>query len=128
VNEVLPGSELQHREGGLPRECFARLYKDALNEYMKVKGNIKPGNLLEIRYEDFKKDPIQNISNIYKQLNISGIDQALPFMKTYLEENHPDSRQPYTMDPDSYQLVNKYAEDIIKTLGYPIIENDPDSN
>ncbi len=35
VNDVLPGSELQHLEGGIPCEYFARLYKDALHEYMQ---------------------------------------------------------------------------------------------
>ena len=65
VNEVLPGSELQHLEGGIPREYFARLYKDSLNEYMVAKESIKPDNLMEIRYEEFKEQPVEILRDIY---------------------------------------------------------------
>jgi len=122
VNEVLPGSELQHREGGILREHFARLYKDSLHEYMNVKERINPGNLMEIRYEDFKKHPVEKLREIYTLFNIPGIEEALPRMESYLKNNHPDGRKPYQIAPEIYQLVNQYAEDIVKSLGYQIIE------
>ena len=122
VNEVLPGSELQHRERGLPREHFARLYKDALHEYMKVKEIIKPDSLIEIRYEEFKEQPLETIRDIYSRFKIPGIEETLPRMKTYLAKNHPDARQPYQIDQETYELVNAYAGDFVKKLGYQIIE------
>jgi len=121
VNEVLPGSELQHIEGGIPRECFARLYNDSLNEYTKSKEFINPDNLMEIRYEDFKTQPLDTISKIYSRFDIPGIENALPLMESYLSSNHPDSRQPYAFNADTYRLVNEYAADIVEKLGYEII-------
>jgi hypothetical protein len=120
ANEVLPGSELQHLEGGIPREYFARLYKDALHEYMNVRDTIKAGNLIEIRYEDFKKQPIEFIQDIYRQFNMQGIKEALPRMESYLIRNKPDGRQPYPVDPETYRLVNDYAGDIVTRLEYQI--------
>ncbi len=120
ANEVLPGSELQHLEGGIPREYFARLYKDALHEYMNVRETIKPGNLIEIRYEDFKKQPVEMIRDIYRQFNMPGIKEALPRMESYLSRNKPDGRQPYPIEPETYLLVNNYAGDIITRLEYQI--------
>ena len=120
ANEVLPGSELQHLEGGIPREYFARLYKDALHEYMNVRETIKPGNLIEIRYEDFKKKPVEMIRDIYRQFNMPGIKEALPRMESYLGRNKPDGRQPYNIEPETYRLVNGYAGDIITRLEYQI--------
>jgi hypothetical protein len=122
VNEVLPGSELQHLEGGIPRECFARLYKDALHEYMQVKQIISPLNLIEIRYEEFKIQPLEMLRDIYKQLNIPCIEEAVPRMEAYLKNNHPDSRELYQIEPETYRLVNVYAADMLKKLGYPVIE------
>ena len=122
VNEVLPGSELQYLEGGIPRQRFARLYKDALNEYMSAKENIPAYNLLEIKYEDFKNQPLEMIRDIYSRFNMPGIEQALPRMESYLEKNHPDSREPYTIDPETYQLVNEYAADTVSKLGYERVE------
>jgi hypothetical protein len=120
ANEVLPGSELQHLDGGIPREYFARLYKDALHEYLKVRETIKPGNLIEIRYEDFKKQPIDFIRDIYRQFNMQGIKEAMPGMETYFSRNKPDGRQPYPIEPETYRLVNAYASDILNRLEYQI--------
>lgn len=120
ANEVLPGSELQHLEGGIPREYFARLYKDALHEYMNVRDTIKAGNLIEIRYEDFKKQPIEFIQDIYRQFNMQGIKEALPRMESYLIRNKPDGRQPYPVETETYRLVNDYAVDIVSRLEYQI--------
>jgi hypothetical protein len=120
ANQVLPGSELQHPEGGIPREYFARLYKDALHEYIHAREMIKPGNLFEIRYEDFKKQPVEFIQDIYRQFNMPGIKDALPRMESYLSRNKPDGRQPYPIAPETYGLVNNYAADIITRLEYQI--------
>ncbi len=120
ANEILPGSELQHLEGGIPREYFARLYKDALHEYLNVRETIRPGNLIEIRYEDFKKQPVEMIRDIYRQFNMPDIEEALPRMESYLSRNKPDGRQPYTIEPETYFLVNNYAADIITRLEYQI--------
>jgi hypothetical protein len=123
VNAVLPGSELQHLEGGIPREYFVRLYKDSLNEYMNVKESIKPGNLLEIKYEEFKERPAEFLCDIYQRFNIPGIEEVMPDMEAYLANNHPDTRATYQIAQETYQLVNEYASDIVGKLGYPIIES-----
>jgi len=123
VNEVLPGSELQHREGGIPRDRFASLYKDALQEYTSMKENIHPFNLLEIKYEDFKNQPLEMIRQIYSRFNMPGIEQALPRMESYLGKNHPDAREPYAIEPETYRLVNGYAGETVRKLGYEIAEN-----
>ncbi len=122
VNAVLPGSELQHYEGGLPREYFARLYKDSIDEYMSVKKSINPANLVEIKYEEFIKQPVAALRDMYERLNLSGIEQAQPRMEAYIENNHPDTRKPYQIAPETYRLVNEYAGDIVSNLGYQIVE------
>ena len=123
VNEVLPGSELQHLRGGIHREHFARLYKDSLHEYWHAKERIKPGNLMEIRYEEFKEKPLEILRDLYKQFNIPGFEEALPRMKSYLETNHPDIRLPYQIAPETYRLVNEYAGDMVSKLGYQLVES-----
>jgi hypothetical protein len=121
TNEILPGSELQHLEGGIPREYFTRLYKDALHEYLKERERIKPGNLIEIKYEDFKKNPMDSIRDIYRQFNMPGINEALPRMESYLSRNKPDDRKPYPIEPETFHLVNKYAGDILTRLEYQVM-------
>jgi hypothetical protein len=123
VNAVLPGSELQHLEGGIPREYFARLYKDSLNEYMDARQCINPDNLMEIRYEEFKERPIEFLNDIYNRFNIPGIARTLPVMEAYIADNNPDTRTTYQIAQETYNLVNEYAVDIVRNLGYPIVES-----
>jgi hypothetical protein len=44
-------------------------------------------------------------------------------MELYLENNHPDTRVPYQIAPETYRLVNEYAVDIVRKLGYQIVES-----
>jgi hypothetical protein len=123
VNAILPGAELQHLDDGLPREHFARLYKDSMDEYLNVKESIKPGHLMEIRYEEFIEQPVEILRDIYKRLDIPGIEEAMPFIEAYLRNNHPESRMPYQILPETYRLVNEYAGDIVLKLGYQVVES-----
>jgi len=121
VNEVLPGAELQHREGGIPRKSIAGLYKDAMHEYFRVRNQISPGNLIEIRYEEFKKDSMGIIQMIYDRFNMPGINGALPKMEVYIKRNPPDVRRLYEIPEETYRLVNEYAGTILNRLGYPLV-------
>ena len=124
VHKILPGSELQHLEGGIQREHFAKLYRDSINEYNSAKESINPANLVEIKYEEFRERPLEFLNDIYKQFNIPGFDEARPKMEAYLADNTTSSRTPYQIEPETFRLVNEYAREIVQKYGYPIVESD----
>ena len=90
---------------------------------MDAKKIIRPDNLLEIRYEEFKERPVEFLCDIYSRFNIPGIEQVLPRMESYIANNHPDTRAAYQIAQETCQLVNEYAWDIVRKLGYPIVED-----
>jgi hypothetical protein len=124
AHKILPGSELQHLDGGIQREHFAKLYRDSVKEYESGRESIKPGNLLEIKYEEFNDRPIDFLSDIYSRFNINGFEEALPFMETYIVNNTHPSRTSYQISPETYKLVNEYARDIVQKYGYQIVESE----
>jgi hypothetical protein len=124
AHKILPGSELQHLEGGIQREHFARLYRDSINEYTNAKEIINPANLIEIKYEEFRDKPIEFLREIYNRFNIPGFEEALPNMEAYLAKNATPSRTSYQIDPQTFRLVNEYAGDIVQKYGYPIVESE----
>ncbi len=92
-----------------------------LHEYMNVRETIKPANLIEIRYEDFKKKPVEMIRDIYTgNLTCPASRKHCPGWKSYLSRNKPEGRQPYPIEPETYRLVNRYAGDILTRLEYQI--------
>jgi len=123
MNAILPGSELQHLEGGIRRESIARLYKDSMDEYSKAKGLINPENLMEIKYEEFKDYPLTYLQEFYEKMNMPGFEKALPAMELYLKKTNPDARKSYVVPQETYRIVNEYAGDIVNKLGYEVVEN-----
>ena len=51
----------------------------------------------------------------------------MPVMESYLANNNPDTRATYQIAQETYQLVNEYAGDIVRKLGYPIVESPQES-
>ena len=78
---------------------------------------------MEIRYEEFIKQPVEILRDIYKRFDIPGIEEAIPFMESYLGNNHPESRMPYQILPETYRMVNEFAGDIVIKLGYQVVES-----
>jgi hypothetical protein len=90
---------------------------------MLAKKIIRPGNLVEIKYEEFIKQPVEFLRELYKGLNLPGIEESLPLMESYFGNNQPGTRIPYQILPETYQLVNHYAGDIVLKLGYQLVES-----
>ena len=63
-------------------DMFARLTED----YEEDKHLIPKDRLVEMRYEDFVKDPIASMRDIYRRLDIPGFDQAEAPMRAFLAE------------------------------------------
>lgn len=117
-HEVLPAVQIQAAHEELSRDRLARVYADLMNEYFKDKILIQPANLMEIRFEDFKKEPVLFIQQMFEQFGIPGFQEALPFYQKYLEEVSGFNQGKYELTDETIFLVNKYAGDIVDRLGY----------
>ena len=62
-------------------ETFKMMYEAYFREIQAL----PPHTLFEIRFEDFEKDPLPILENMYSELNLSGFDEALPQIKAYWE-------------------------------------------
>ena len=63
-------------------DMFARLTED----YEEDKHLIPKDRLVELRYEDFVKDPVATMRDIYRRLDIPNFDQAEAPMREFLAE------------------------------------------
>ena len=117
-HEVLPAVQIQSAHDELSRERLARVYTDLINEYYRDKSLIPPGNLLEIKFEDFKNEPVKYLQKAFDQFGIPGFQEALPFYQKYLEEISGFHQGKYELTNETIELVNKYSGDIVDRLGY----------
>jgi len=86
-------------------DMFARLTED----YEADRHLIPEGRLVELRYEDFVKDPVSTMRDIYRRLDIEGFDQAEGPMREFVGERkeHRVSR---------YELPEKLKRKVIDRL------------
>ena len=62
-------------------ETFKMMYEAYFKEIQDLPSN----SLFEIKFEEFEKDPLPILKNMYETLELSGFDEALPAIKVYWE-------------------------------------------
>jgi len=118
VLAIFPGTQLQKVPDDFTREKIVKMYAEIMNQYFTSRPSIPESQLFEIKMEDFVKDKIGYIEMIYQKFNFPDFETAKPFFDEYLLKNSGYSRDPYETPADTYELINRYASDIIERLGY----------
>ena len=117
--EVLPAVQVQDAKDNLSREKLTRVYADMMRQYQLEKHKIKPGNLIEIKFEEFRLDPVESIRKIYEQFDIPGYEQDHGHFARYRDDVAEFRQTSYDVTEETISDLNKLAEDLISKLGYP---------
>jgi hypothetical protein len=112
--------QLQDVPASFSREDVARFYAAAMKSYFEYKDRNPSALILEIKSEDFMKDKIAGLQNIYRNFGMDGFEQSVPAFMAYLENNPPPRDEPYAIHVDTVHYVNHYAYEIVRRLGYPL--------
>jgi hypothetical protein len=119
---IFPGTQLQKVAEDFNREKIVKMYVEIMNRYFSSKHAIPKDQLIELKMEDFVKDKMGYLEEIYSNFSIQGFENARPYFEEYLSKVSTYSREPYEIPAETYRLMNQYASDIITRLGYEIIK------
>jgi omega-hydroxy-beta-dihydromenaquinone-9 sulfotransferase len=95
-------------------DTYARIADD----YLEDRHLIPKERLVELRYEDFVKDPVATMRGIYDKFGVEGFDHAEAPMREFLAERKEHAVSEYRL-PDA--LVRRIAERLapyIRRFGY----------
>ncbi len=95
-------------------DMFARLTED----YEEDRHLIPKERLVELRYEDFVKDPIASMRDIYRRLDIPGFDQAEAPMRAFLAERSEHKVSRYELPAALKRKVVERLKPYIDRFGY----------
>lgn len=104
-------------------EMILDLYHNIMLDYLEDKKKLDPGRLLEIKYEDLVKKPMQNLEHIYKTFNFPHFKDLEPAFKDYLESIKNYKVDSYTMDRAELDRVLKRIGFAMKNWNYPLPAN-----
>jgi len=117
-NKVLTKLALQQGNQKIIKEQVINNYKRLMNAYFKQKKLIPANHLIEIRYEDLVKQPMEKVKQIYHQLNLTRLENALPAMNQYLQQKKNYKTNVYQFDDKLIKLVSEEWDFTIKKWDY----------
>jgi len=93
-------------------------YQKMFKKYFKERTLIPDGNLVEVQYEDFVKNPLKTAKYIYEKLNIAGFEKAKPFIKDYTDSQKKVKARNYDIDNELKKHIYRHLNFTIDFWGY----------
>jgi len=114
MHAVHDGIKLQNYDQKTHDHNMIKIYKTVIDQYNEQKKLIPPGQLIEVKFEEFEHDMLGQTKKVYETLNLPGFEMALPFMEKHVAEISGHKRKPYKFDPEFIKLVNEEAGDLVE--------------
>jgi hypothetical protein len=80
-------------------------------------------NIYELRFEDFEKDPLKYIRDIYDTVDIADFNTALPYFQSYISAQKSYRKNKYSISRREANLVKEYWGSYLERWKYDIPEN-----
>jgi len=116
-DKMFPSFYLQD-PGVDPKEYILDIYARMFDSYFRDKDLIPAGNLVEVRYEDFVRDPLTQLERIYAALSLSGFQEARGAFVSYIEAQSEFRPNEHELSEGLRQEVNVRWRTTLERWGY----------
>jgi hypothetical protein len=96
------------------------IYIRMFEKYFNEKDLIKKGNLVELRYEDFILDPLNQMERTYSVLNLDGFNKNKELFIKYINSQSVIKTQKYEIDEVTKNKIYNYFKSTIDKWDYNI--------
>lgn len=117
-NSILPLFSFQHIDKEDFDKSILMIYKKLALKYLEERKLIPKENLIEIRYEDFIKEPLLTLEMIYSTFGMPGFEKAKPLFEEYIKKHAMYKRNHHTIDSHIKKKVYGEWEVMFKEFGY----------
>jgi len=117
-DSILPIFSFQHVDKDKLDNSIIEIYKQMYLKFFEEKHLIPQKNIIELKYEDFVKDPLNNIQKIYKKLELDGFEKAKPDFKGYIKKHENYTRNNHIIDENCKEKIFKEWGFTFKEFGY----------
>ena len=89
------------------------IYQGMMDCYQEDKKLIPGGHLVEVKFEDFEKNPLEELRRIYQSLELEGFEDNKPAFQLYIESQQAYQKNKYSLSPEKISRIKKsWSEDI----------------
>jgi hypothetical protein len=115
---VLPRSQLQRIDPQEIEENVLEFYERLMKRYLADRRLIPAGSLVEVRFEDLERAPLDGLRRIYGELGLPGFAAAEPAFRAYLRSVSGYRKNTYRLDPAAIAKVNRHWGFALDRWGY----------
>lgn len=119
--QLLPELALQSYENLATPEieqAILESYPPMINSLLLDSRDLPSENFVEICFEDLEQDPLPQIQKIYDQLQLSGLEQAIPRLENYLTSLQGYQKNNYPLEAKDINLVESHWMQFIQRWKY----------
>ena len=98
---------------------YKKIYEDYYNEYRLIPKN----NLIDIKFEDFKDNPLHQIQSIYRTLGIESFSDSKSAFIDYINENKSHKMNTYKISKKRILEIENEFSYVIKKMKYSVPRN-----
>ena len=113
-----PAHNLHHIEEDTAWNNVQEIYRKMMMRYLETRSQIPSENLFEIRFEEFEKQPLAHIQNMYRHLSLPDFEQAEPIFKEYLDGLRDYQKNKRQLSPQEIKSLNEKWDFAFKAFGY----------
>lgn len=101
-------------------DLIFEVYVQMMNDYFETKSLIPTKNLVELKFEDFEKNPLENLEQIYCDLDLDGFQQVSGKFETYLDSKKSYKKNKYAISQKELNRVLKEWDFTMKKWEYEV--------
>lgn len=99
------------------------VYNWLLDDYYKLKSLIPPENLMELRFEEFEKNPVQQSEKIYSILLNEDFSKVRHYFTSYFDTQKGHKKNKYTVEASEIRMIQKNWGKYIEMYKYDLPED-----
>ena len=116
--KILPIFSFQHINRQKFDQSILSMYKELYMRYFEEKQLIPKGNLIELSYEEFIKNPLESLKHLYGSLRLEGFAEAKPVFQLYIKQHENYKKNNYTIDDTVRNKIYRAWKFAFDALGY----------
>lgn len=101
-------------------KSILEVYKEVYNKYEIEKFLIPAENLIEMKFEDFEKNPYDSVKRIYSALSLEGYEEASIEINKYLNAKNGYKKNAYKYTPEVVDTVEREWKFALKDWHYDL--------
>jgi len=119
-SRILPELALQNYEDLPLNDLILESYPRMMNALQSDSAELPHDSFVEIRFEDFLNEPLQELEKIYSTLELAGFEQNRDRFKNYLSDIQGYQKNSYSFQPEIIKLIESNWQPFIDQWNYAV--------